>query len=226
LPIEAVIFDLDGTLAAFNLDYKALRGDVREYLIHSGVPFSVLAVNESIFEMMKKVEIFYKNNGKPKQSFTAARAKCLAIAEKYEMEAAANTNLLPGAVEALKELEKMKIKIGLCTTSSEKAAAYILKRFKIDDLFKVIVPRDMVKRVKPDTEQYELALKTLSVRPNSALIVGDSKVDMQSAKELKAIAVGLPTGFATTEELMANGANYILTSLADLPTLIKKIDKV
>ncbi len=28
LAIEAVIFDLDGTLAAFNLDYKALRGEV------------------------------------------------------------------------------------------------------------------------------------------------------------------------------------------------------
>jgi HAD superfamily hydrolase (TIGR01549 family) len=226
MPIEAVIFDLDGTLAAFNLDYKALRGEVREYLLHSGVPSSILLVNESLFEMMKKVEIFFKNNDNPKRSFAAARAKCLAIAEKYEMEAAASTNLLPGAVDALKELEKMGVKIGLCTTSSEKAASYILKRFKIYDIFKVIIPRELVKRVKPDTEQFKVALKTLGVCANLAVIVGDSKVDMQSAKELKAIAVGLPTGFSTTEDLMCNGANYIITSLTDLPLLLKKIDKV
>jgi len=48
---------------------------------------------------------------------------------------------------------------------------------------------------------------------------------MQSAKELKAIAVGLPTGLSTMEQLMNNGANYIITSLTDLPVLIKKINE-
>ena len=100
-----------------------------------------------------------------------------------------------------------------------------MQRFKIDDFFKVVVPRDKVKYVKPHTEQFELALKTLGVRPQATVIVGDSNVDMQSAKELKAIAVGLPTGLSTKEQLMSNGANYIITSLTDLPVLIEKINK-
>jgi phosphoglycolate phosphatase-like HAD superfamily hydrolase len=70
-----------------------------------------------------------------------------------------------------------------------------------------------------------LALKALGARPKAAVIVGDSTVDMQSAKELKAIAVGLPTGLSTMEQLMSNGANYIITSLTDLPVLIKKINE-
>jgi phosphoglycolate phosphatase len=225
MPIEAVIFDLDGTLAAFNLDYKALRGEVKEYLIRIGVPASVLEVNESTFGMLQKAELYFKNSVKSEQSFNEARAQSLGIAEKYEMEAAAATNLMPGALETLKELKKMKVKVGLCTTSSETAATYILERFKIKDYFQFAIARDRVKHVKPHTEQLELALKTLGVRPNAALIVGDSVVDMQSAKELKAIAVGLPTGFSTKEQLMKNGANYIITSLTDLPVLIKKIEK-
>ena len=68
MPIEAVIFDLDGTLAHFNLDFKTLRGEVRSYLIRMSVPPSVVDVNESIFEMLKKTEIFLKNNGKPARS--------------------------------------------------------------------------------------------------------------------------------------------------------------
>jgi phosphoglycolate phosphatase len=225
MPIKAVIFDLDGTLATFNLDYKALRGEVREYLLHVGVPASVLATNESIFDMMQKTEIFFKNNHKPHEAFEEVRSKCLVIAEKYEMDAAATTTLLTGAIETLKELKKSKLKIGLCTTSSKKAANYILKRFKILDCFQVIVPRDKVKHVKPNPEHFMSALKTLGVNPKDAVIVGDSKVDMQSANELSAIAIGLPAGLSTAEQLMENGANYIITSLIDLPILIKKLEK-
>jgi pyrophosphatase PpaX len=225
LPIEAVIFDLDGTLAHFNLDFKTLRAEVRSYLMRIGVPASVLNVNESIFEMLTKTEIFVKNNGKPAVAFVEVRSQALSIAEKYEMEAASTTSLLPGANETLKELKRMKLKIGLCTTSSEKAANYILQRFKIVDFFQIVVARDKVKYVKPHTEQFEVAVKALDANPQTAIIVGDSVVDMQSAKELKTIAVGLPTGISTMEQLMNNGANYIITSLSDLPTLIKKINE-
>ena len=225
MPIEAVIFDLDGTLANFNLDYKALRSEVRSYLMRTGVPDSVLNINESIFEMLTKAEIYVKNNGKPNETFEDIRSQALAIAEKYEMEAAATTSLLPVANEALKELKQMNVKMGLCTTSSEKSACFILHRFKIDDYFQIVVPRNKVKYVKPHTEQFELALKTLGARPQATIIVGDSTVDMQSAKELKAVAVGLTTGIASTKQLMSNGANYIITSLNDLAVLIKKINK-
>ena len=225
MAIEAVIFDLDGTLAHFNLDYKTLRSEVRSYLMSMHVPASVVDVNESIFEMLKKAEIFVKNNSKSSDAFDEIRSQVLTIAEKFEMDAASTTNLLAGAVEMLKNLQKMKLKMGLCTTSSEKAANYILQRFKIDRFFKVIVPRDKVKYVKPHTEQYELALKMLAVRPKAVLIVGDSIVDMQSARELKVIAVGLTKGLSTQEQLTNNGANYIITSLTDLPVLIKKMEK-
>jgi phosphoglycolate phosphatase len=225
LATKAVIFDLDGTLANFNLDYKALRSEIRTYLMSIHVPVSVLDVNENIFEMLKKAEIFVKNTTKSSEAFEEVRTKAFSIAERYEMEAASTTSLLTGAVETLKNLQKMNLKIGLCTTSSEKAAKYILQRFKIDGFFKVVVSRDKVKYVKPHTEQFELALKTIGVHAEVTLIVGDSIVDMQSAKELKAIAVGLTSGLATTDQLMNNGANYIVTSLNDLPVLIKEMNK-
>lgn len=225
MTIEAVIFDLDGTLSSFNLDYKGLRGEVREYLMRVGIPASLLTVNESIFEMMKKVELYMKNNGKPNQAFLSARSKSLALAEKFELDAASSANLLPGALEALKELKKMDLKLGLCTTSSEAAAHYIINRFKIMDYFEVVVPRNMVKRVKPDTEQFEMVLKNLGVDVANTVIVGDSTVDMESAKELKAIAIALPTGYSTEKQLMAHGANYLISSLIDLPILIKKLQK-
>jgi phosphoglycolate phosphatase len=227
VPIEAVIFDLDGTLAHFNLDVKELRGEVRSFLIQKGVPASILEINESIFEMLKKTDIFIKNtskNGKA-ETFEEIRSQAFGIAERYELEAAQTTSLLTGVIETLKQLKEQNVKMGVCTISSEKAATYILQRFKIDDYFVVVVPRDKVKYVKPHTEQCELVLKALGVKAKSVLVVGDSVVDMQSAKELKAIAVGLTTGVSTKEQLASNGANYVITSLTDLPALVKEINK-
>jgi HAD superfamily hydrolase (TIGR01549 family) len=223
--IKAVVFDLDGTLASFNIDYRAVRADVRSLLVSQGLPGSILSVNESIFEMLKKTEIFLKNNGKTEKAVEEIREKALAIAEKYELEAAKTTSLLPGVLETLKDLKQMNLKIGLCTINSEKSTNYILKRFGIADFFDAVTPRNKVKYVKPSTEHLEATLKALGVNANETMVVGDGGVDMKCAKELKAIAVGLPTGVSSTEQLISLGANYLVTSITDLPTLIKDISK-
>jgi HAD superfamily hydrolase (TIGR01509 family) len=223
--VKAVIFDLDGTIVSFNLDYKGLRGEVRGYLVRIGVPASVLSVKDSLFEMLKKTEIFAKNSGKSAEAMQEIRNEALAIAEKYELEAAMSTDLLPGAVETLQDLKRMGLKIGLFTLNSDKAANYILQRFKLGDFFGVTVPRNKVNFVKPNPEHLEMALKVLGVAPEETVVVGDSNVDMESANELKAIAVGLPTGTSTIEQLKRHGANYIITSITDLPVLIDRINK-
>jgi HAD superfamily hydrolase (TIGR01509 family) len=223
ISIKAVIFDLDGTIAQFNLDYKAVRGDVRSYLLRMGVPASLLKVNESIFEMLNKTEIFMKNSSKPNEDMDEIRREALAIAEEYELEAARDTSLLPGATETLKTLKRMGLKIGLFTLNGDKAARYILQRYKLGEFFSVTVPRNKVNYLKPNPEHLEVALKVLGVPPEETLVVGDGKVDMESARELKAIAVGLPIGTSTIEQLSSHGANYIITSITDLPILIDKL---
>jgi phosphoglycolate phosphatase len=166
-----------------------------------------------------------KNNGKSEKAIEKIREKALEIAEKYELEAAKNTSLLHGVSETLEALKKMNLKMGLCTVNSEKSTNYILKRFGIVDFFDAVTPRNKVKYVKPNTEHLEATLKALKVRPDEAVIVGDSVNDVKCAMELKAIAVGLPTGVSSPKELINAGANYLITSITDLPILIEYINK-
>jgi HAD superfamily hydrolase (TIGR01509 family) len=225
ISIKAVIFDLDGTIASFKLDHKAVRGEVRSYLLRVGVPASLLFVNETIFEMLEKTQIFMKNSGKSAEAMEEIRKAALAIAEKYELEAARDTSLLPGVSDTLKTLKQRGLKIGLFTLSGDKAVSYILQRFKLGDFFGVIVPRNKVNYVKPNPEHLEMALKVLGVAPQETVVVGDGNVDMESARELKAAAVGLPRGTSTIKQLTIHGANYIITSITDLPVLIDKMNK-
>ncbi len=221
MAIKAVIFDLDGTVATFNIDYMMLRSEVRTFLVKTGVPASVLSVNESVFEMLNKTEIFLKNSGKSARTVERVRSEALTIAERHELEAARTTSLFPNVVETLKTLREMGLKIGLCTVNSEKSTNYILKRFGIARFFDVVVPRNKVRQVKPSGEHLEAVLNALKVNPKEALLVGDATRDMESARELKVMAVGLSTGVSTPKDLMSAGADYLITSIADLPRLLE-----
>jgi HAD superfamily hydrolase (TIGR01509 family) len=147
------------------------------------------------------------------------------MTEMYELEAAGSTSLLPGVVDTLKALRAMGLRIGLCTINSEKSVNRILERFGIATLFDVTISRNQVKHVKPDPEHLQAALKVLGASPEKTVVVGDSRVDMQSAKGLGAVAVGLPTGVSTIEQLMDGGADYVVTTMADLPLLMERLRK-
>ncbi|MEM2676853.1 MAG: HAD family hydrolase [Candidatus Bathyarchaeia archaeon] len=222
--IKAVVFDLDGTLVKFNIDFRAVRAEVRSFLLSQGVPSSVLSVNESIFEMLKKTEVFMKNNGKPAAAIEALRKKALAIAEKYELEAAKTTSLQPGVKDVLKTLREMDLKIGLCTVNGQKSAEYVLERFEIKRFFSAIISREQVKYVKPNVEHLQAALEALEISPQEALVIGDSQADMRCAKELGAMAVGILTGVSTFKELIDAGADYLVTSVTDVPILVGQIN--
>ena len=223
--VKAVVFDLDGTLASFNLDYKTVRARVKAHLIQNGIPDSLVSLNESVFEMLRKTENWARKAGKSDEFIQEVRDGALAITEKHELEAASSTTLMPGVAETLKALRGMGLKIGLCTINSQKSVTTILERFGIAELFDVTVTRNQVAHVKPDPEHIEAALNVLGVSAREAVVVGDSSVDMRSARLLEAVAVGLPTGVSTVEQLTSNGADYIVTSMFDLPALIEKIEK-
>ena len=221
--IKAVIFDLDGTLARFNIDYKTVRVEVKSFLVREEIPASILSTRESIFEMLKKAEIFFKNNER-RSSIKELRKKALMIAEKYELEAAKKTSLIPGVKETLNTLKNMKLRLGLFTVNSRISVDYMLKRFNLTKFFEAIASRDDVENVKPNIEHLRMVLKALNVNPSETIVVGDGVSDMKCSNELNAIAVGLPTGLSSPKELINAGANYLITSITDLPTLIVEIN--
>jgi HAD superfamily hydrolase (TIGR01509 family) len=223
--IKAVIFDLDGTLVKFNLDYKTVRAETKQILIKEGFPASIFSADESIFGMLQKAQVYMKNNGKKETEITKIREAIFKLAERHELEAARTTELLPGAGETLEMLKKLKLKLGLFTINSTAATDYILKQLQLARFFQAVATRNCVETVKPAPEHLTIVLKRLNVKPEEALVVGDGISDMKSAQELKAIGIGVPMGVATSEALMKAGATCLITSLTDLPTLVNQYNQ-
>jgi len=86
--IKAVIFDLDGTIVDFNLDYKSVRAEVIQTLNNEGIPSSIFSMNESIFNMLKKAEIYVRNNGRKDIDIARVKEEVFSVANRHELQAA------------------------------------------------------------------------------------------------------------------------------------------
>lgn len=222
--IKAVIFDLDGTLKEFNLDTKACRTEIINLLTQQGFSSSLFSLNESAFDMLKKVEKspIIKDR---KIQFTKIKDMVFSVVEEFELEAARTAKIFENIPETLKTLRDMKLKIALCTISSEKTTDYVLKRFNLEQFFDAVVTRESVSEVKPHPTHLEAALDALKVMSPEAVLVGDSVKDIQCAVQLNVLAVGVTTGLSSREELTCSGAHYIASSVTDIPILVGQLNR-
>jgi phosphoglycolate phosphatase len=222
--IKAVIFDLDGTLKEFNLDIKACRTKIINLLTQRGFSRSLFSLNETAFDMLKKVKNSSITEDR-KNQFTKIKDMVFSVVEEFELEAARTAKIFEDIPETLKALRDMKLKIALCTISSEKTTKYILKRFHLEQFFDAVVTRDSVFEVKPHPTHLEVTLDALKVRSQEAVLVGDSVKDIQCAVQLNVLAVGVTTGLSSLEELTCSGAHYIASSVTDIPILVEQLNR-
>ena len=96
-----------------------------------------------------------------------------------------------------------------------------LKHYEVHDLFTVVVGAQTTPRMKPFPDPLLFAAEAMDVDPARCVFVGDTTVDMETAKAAGAQAVGVLCGFGTEDELVASGADLILATTSDvLPVLM------
>ena len=109
-----------------------------------------------------------------------------------------------------------RYRLGIVTTRSRRDAQSFLEQQSLTALIQVIAAREDTRRLKPDPSPVLLAAKRLNVPVDRCLMVGDTTVDMQSARAAGAWAVAVLCGFGERGELDRAGADVILETTADL----------
>lgn len=131
----------------------------------------------------------------------------------------ANFRLVPDAAAALRRLAD-RYRLAVVTTRGRREAEAFLKQFALRPLFEVIVTRETTRRVKPHPAPILHAIRALGLPPEQCVMVGDTVVDVRSARSAGTWAVAVLCGFGEQEELERAGAHWILPSPADLPALL------
>lgn len=98
--------------------------------------------------------------------------------------------ILPGALDFLKEARAKEIKIAL--GSASKNALTILDRLEITPLFDAIISGNEVSKAKPDPEVFLLGAQLIGVDPEQAVVFEDAQAGVEAAKNagMKCIGIG------------------------------------
>ncbi|MDY0232138.1 MAG: HAD-IA family hydrolase [Candidatus Saccharicenans sp.] len=221
MKFQGVIFDLDGTLLdtieditwTLNLvmarhgfrqyskeECKKMVGDGMEELLKRAVP-EIAGDEEAIKNLIQEYRQEYARTWKE------------------------HSRPYPGIPETLKSLKEADLKLAVLSNKSHEFTELMTKEL-LPFEFEVISGARPGQPVKPDPEPAFQVLRALELRPQEAIYVGDTSVDMKTAKAAGMFAAGALWGFRKAEELLRSGANILLKKPSDLLEVISGNGKI
>ena len=180
--IECVIFDVDGTLTRTNdLIFASFNFVTKKYLNREFSPAEIIPLfgppEEGALARIFPAELV----GKAMDD----------LCSFYEHQHDALASLHPGIEGAVALIRCRKAYTAVFTGKGRKTAEITLRKLGIFRLFDLIVSGNDVRKHKPDPEGIERVLRTFSIDPGRALMVGDSLGDLRAAR-----AAGVPIAAA------------------------------
>lgn len=213
--IRAIFFDLDGTLMdtddAF-LDSVAGRLERFSGLFPEGDPRpllrrAMLAAEGPVNRMVSVLDMVGLDDNLFSIGDRLRRIRGLRVQGRFVP--------VEGAVEMIHSLCG-SYRLGIVTTRSRNDALAFVRQFDLEGSFNVVATREDTQRLKPHPEPILHATALVGLSPSECAMVGDTAVDIISAKAAGSYAVGVLCGFGEREDLSAAGADLILDHTSQL----------
>lgn len=208
---DAILFDFDGTLAIQTLDFPAILRRLLAFTVSHGLQPDILHGLDILALLDHATAVLTQQQPAIGQRYNREAARLL---QEMEVEAAQSSGLLPGVQDLLTALQRQRIGVGIVTRNCDAAVRVAFPH--VDVYCQVFVPRDRVAQVKPHPAHLQAALAGLGLPPDRALMVGDGAMDIQAGKALGMFSIGVLTGSSPRAKLLAQGADLVLDSVADL----------
>jgi len=222
--IKAIVWDLDGTLIHFKIDYLRARRIAIKMLKEAGVPRHLLTVSISILENMKFAREFFQKKGFSKDKINTVIEEIDSEINKIEFEAALNAEMINGIDQVLEFAKTKNLKQAIFTFNTKKNAKLSLEKVNLLQFFNIIVGRDNVNNLKPHPDHLFHICKELNVEPNEILVIGDNIRDIEAAINVDAHSIALITKFVRTKTLQK--ADKIINENEIPKKLIEQIEKL
>ena len=204
--IKLVIFDLDGTLLnsledlADSCNYLLQKYgfpvhplDSYRYFVGDGIPKLVERVLPEEKRQQDFVEQFFQE-----------------MVAYYDIHKADKTMPYFGIVETLETLQQQGTMLAVASNKVNKAMMPLMEHYFPTIKFTAVLGQREGVPVKPHPQIVYDILKIAKVRPEEALYVGDTDVDMDTAHRAGLKAVGALWGYRDRQELTEHQAEYII----------------
>jgi phosphoglycolate phosphatase len=210
--VRVLVFDLDGTLIDSALDLALSVAATLEFMKRPPIPHEII--------------YSYVGNGAPaliRKALgpDASEEDCQRGLEHflgyYRGHMLDNTVTYPGVREGLAALAHFPMAV--LTNKPVRFSEKILDGLGLSHYFKFVYGGNSFERKKPDPMGMQLLLGDFGVSPREAMMVGDSEVDVQTARNANTWACGVTYGLGS-ERLAQHPPDVLLDSLMELPPLL------
>ena len=212
-----VIFDLDGTLLDTIGDLAeacnhmlALRG----LGLHTREEYAKM-VGNGILNLVKRA---LPEELRTPDYVEAARQDFL---DYYVAHIDCYTRPYDGIYEVLSTLQQEGWTMAVASNKFDSGTQYLVAKLFPETPFKAIYGNREGFPLKPDKALLDIIIEECGASCETTIMVGDSGVDMQTAKNAGVRSVGCTWGFRSREELEENGADHIVDKPLELLTILK-----
>ena len=137
----------------------------------------------------------------------------------YEQHKADKTGPYAGMPEVVDTLKQAGIKIAVLTNKPDAAAGPVMEQY-YPGVFELVQGGLPGVPLKPDPTPVHKLLERMGAGREGTLFVGDSNVDIQTARNSGLSGCGVLWGFRTADELLAEGADHLAGTADELAELI------
>ncbi len=214
--IKTVIFDLDGTLLNTLEDLTdSLNYTLREF------NFPQLQISEVRKIVGNGIRLMIQR-AVPEETDEKTIDDCFDVfCDYYKDHMADKTRPYDHVTQLLCLLKKEGFKTAVVSNKDEFAAKQLCREL-FSDSVDITVGSNSERRNKPYPDNVDYALEQLSSRKDEAVFVGDSEVDIETAKNAKLFAIGVLWGFRDKDVVEKSGADYIVENVDQLKEYLLK----
>ena len=212
---KAIIFDLDGTLVN---SLEDLADSMNLVLISLNFPVhDLMAYRDFIGNGIRNlVRLGLPEMNRDEQTLTKSYNLMIDI---YKHKCTNKTKVYNGIIELLNILKSHNIKLGVLSNKADEYTKTIVQTL-IPGYFDKILGLKAEKYKKPNpTIALEIS-KSFEILPENMIYVGDTGIDMQTSNNAGMYPVGALWGFRSREDLLNNGAKYLIDSPLDLLNIL------
>jgi len=215
-----VVFDLDGTLADTAHDLVATLNVV---LAIDGLPPLELAQARDLIGAGARplIERGYAARG---AALAPQRLEQLYVLflDHYHRHIADHSRLFPGAVDALDTLESEGFRLAVCTNKLEAHALELLRMLGVLGRFAFVAGKDTFAAFKPDPRHLLETISRAGGDEKRAVMVGDSRADVDAAKAAGVPVVGVTFGY-TSIPMRELDPDIAIDAFDALPAAVKAL---
>jgi phosphoglycolate phosphatase len=216
--IDAVLFDLDGTLVD---TAPCIAAALNQALAANGfgsiAPVEVTAMIGGGVPMLIERALTKLGKTPGPQIIADMLVHYRAV---YLTQPGPTPALFPAVERALLELHEMDLKLGVVTNTFDRFLRTLLHRTGLARLFDITVSADTVPERKPHPAPLLYACDALSVAPANALFVGDSRNDAEAAQAAHMRMVCMTYGYNEGRPVAALPCDAFLGNMGELPKLL------